>query len=55
MEKIKKYKEIFWMSKGNPILWKDIKHIEFEDDDIITAMYDEQDKSFFIYITRYVE
>jgi hypothetical protein len=28
-------------NENDPITWKDIKHIEFQDDDIITASYQE--------------
>jgi hypothetical protein len=34
-------KEIFWKDKDNQPTWKDIKHIEFQDDDQITIAYEE--------------
>ena len=39
MEKILKEKIIFSDVQDDQIKWKDIKHIEFEDDDIIVCCY----------------
>lgn len=39
MEKIKIKKEVFWSQKNEHYTWKDIKHIEFEDDDIVQVQY----------------
>ena len=36
MEKIKIEKQIFWKQKNKPFTWGDIKHLQFEDDDIIS-------------------
>ena len=32
-------KQIFWKQKDQPFTWKDIKHLEFEDDDQITLCW----------------
>ena len=32
-------KEIFWKDQDNQPTWKDIKHIEFQDDDKITITW----------------
>jgi len=37
MEKEIVKKQLLWMKKDTPITWKDIKHIEFQDDDIIQS------------------
>lgn len=34
-------KEIFWKDQDNQPTWKDIKHIEFQDDDIISVAYED--------------
>ncbi len=39
MEKIKVEKKIFWEHKNTPFKWKDIKHLELEDEDIINLSY----------------
>ena len=39
MEKIKIRKKIFAKNCNNYITWKDLKHIEFQDDDIIDIEY----------------
>ena len=39
MEKIKVKKLIFWCQKDTEFTWKDLKHIEFEDDDMIEVQY----------------
>ena len=41
MEKIFKTKEVFSLHNGKVIEWKDIKHFQFNDGDIIRAGYDE--------------
>jgi len=63
MEKILKEKRIFSDIQINQIKWKDIKHIEFEDDDIIVCCYVEPfitsneqcPEHYAIHITRMVE
>jgi len=40
-EKIQKRERIFFQSKDDPIQWKDIKHLDLQDDDIIYACYEE--------------
>ena len=63
MEKILKEKIIFSDVQDDQIKWKDIKHIEFEDDDIIVCCYVEPfitsneqcPEHYAIYITRMVE
>lgn len=37
--KIKREKQIFLMQKESPWTWADIKHLELEDDDIITLSW----------------
>jgi hypothetical protein len=39
MNKIKVEKSVFYKTQDNYIKWKNIKHIEFEDDDIIKAEF----------------
>jgi hypothetical protein len=46
MEKKIVKKEIFYLSSRDEITWKNIKHIEFQDDDIIDAFEDNGDYSF---------
>jgi hypothetical protein len=41
MEKIKVKKVIFWDKKDTKFTWKDLKHIKFEDDDMIEVQYEE--------------
>lgn len=61
--KIKREKEIFWKESETPFKWKDIKHIEFEDDDIVTVTYVEpyfsenesNDGYFMVSVVRMVE
>ena len=63
MEKILKEKIIFSDVQDDQIKWKDIKHIEFEDDDIIVCYYVEPfittneqcPEHYAIHITRMVE
>ena len=63
MEKILKEKIIFSDVQDDQIKWKDIKHIEFEDDDIIVCCYVEPfittneqcPEHYAIHITRMVE
>ena len=40
-ERQNKKKEIYHDTKDKPFTWKDIKHIQFQDDDIIHIGYDE--------------
>jgi hypothetical protein len=40
-EKIKREKQIFWNQKNEPFTWKDIKHLQFEDDDVINISWEE--------------
>lgn len=51
MEKQLVTKDIFWLHKETEIRWKDIKHIEFQDDDIIRC-YDDNDDSFYANVLR---
>ncbi len=51
MEKQLVTKEIFWLHKETEIRWKDIKHIEFQDDDIIRC-YDDENDSFYANVLR---
>jgi len=51
MEKQLVTKDIFWLRKETEIRWKDIKHIEFQDDDIIRC-YDDEDDSFYANVLR---
>jgi len=51
MEKQLVTKNIFWLHKDTEIRWKDIKHIEFQDDDIIRC-YDDEDDSYYANILR---
>ena len=39
MEKVKVKEIIHWSQKDNHYLWKDIKHVPFEDDDVIQVQY----------------
>jgi hypothetical protein len=45
--------EIFWMCSENQIRWKDIKHIDFQDDDIIQCCHNEDDDLFYVSVSRY--
>ena len=51
MEKQLVTKDIFWLRKETEIRWKDIKHIEFQDDDIIRC-YDDENDSFYANVLR---
>ncbi len=53
MEKQIVKNEIFWMSNDNHIRWKDIKHIDFQDEDIIQCSDDENDDHFYVSVLRY--
>ena len=53
MEKKIISKEIFWMCSENQIRWKDIKHIDFQDDDIIQCCHNEDDDLFYASVSRY--
>lgn len=53
-------KEIFWKDQDNQPTWKDIKHIEFQDDDKITIAYEDYDDDsnsdgWIISVERWVE
>jgi len=54
-------KEVFWSQQDNQPTWKDIKHIEFQDDDKITIAYDDysddsvNDHGWYISVERWVE
>lgn len=53
-------KEVFWEHQDNRPTWKDIKHIEFQDDDeIIIAYEDDTDdpanEGWYISVKRWVE
>ena len=52
MEKQFVTNDIFWMHKETEIRWKDIKHIEFQDDDIIRCYPDNEDDSFYANVLR---
>ena len=52
--------EIFWKSQDDQPIWKDIKHIEFQDKDEIAInysddSYDHNDHCWVISVTRWVE
>ena len=53
MEKQKVKNEIFWMHSDNHIRWKDVKHIDFQDDDIIQCCHNEDDDLFYASVSRY--
>lgn len=63
MEKKKIKKEIFWEQSNNCFKWKDIKHIQFEDEDEIVSTYVEpyysennsHDGYFILEVSRMVE
>lgn len=54
---------IYHRTKNTPIIWKDIKHLQFEDDDEITCQYEEEyysennsyDAHYFVTVRRQVE
>jgi hypothetical protein len=52
-------KEVFWEKRDNQPIWKDIKHIEFQDDDKIVIAYENYDDSnsdgWIISVERWVE
>jgi hypothetical protein len=37
--KIKKETQIYWHGKNSQLKWSDIKHLELEDDDLITSSW----------------
>lgn len=41
--KIKRETQIYYHQKNTQLKWKDIKHIQFEDDDIIRAGWEDDD------------
>jgi len=61
--KIKRSKEIFWKNQHEPFKWSDLKHIQFEDDDEISIVFDEGyvsennswDAGYIAAVTRMVE
>lgn len=54
--KVKIETEIFEKYSSDPITWKDIKHIQFEDDDRFNIGYNIDDHGeYYAFITRYVE
>jgi hypothetical protein len=57
--KIKREKQIYWHEKNTQLRWKDIKHLEFEDDDLILSAWDEDEENYNSHwhcsITRMVE
>ena len=63
MNRKKIKKEVFWKESDTPFKWKDIKHIEFEDEDIVTVTYVEpyvsenesNDGYFMVSVVRMVE
>ena len=58
-EKTTYEKELFWTHIDNPPSWKDIKHLELEDDDTIfaTTSTDENgsDDGYIVSVVRWVE
>lgn len=53
-------KEVFWEKRDNQPTWKDIKHIEFQDDDKIVIAYEDYDDDsnsdgWIISVERWVE
>jgi hypothetical protein len=40
-QKIKVPKEIFYKNQDKPFKWSDLKNIHFEDDDVISIVFDE--------------
>lgn len=50
-------RQVFWDTKDNQPTWKDIKHIEFQDDDEIKIAheFDEQNDYWVISVERWVE
>jgi hypothetical protein len=63
MNKIKKDRDVLHLQKNEKIKWKDIKHFQFEDDDVIHIGWDEGyvseneswDSHYFAIITRKIE
>jgi hypothetical protein len=60
IDKIKVKKEIFSSTKSSPFTWKDLKGIEFEDDDMIFLEYEDDDPNvpegyFIAKVERFVE
>jgi hypothetical protein len=61
--KIKKDRDLLHLHRDEPIKWKDIKHFQFEDDDVIHIGFDEGyvseneswDAHYFAIITRKIE
>jgi hypothetical protein len=51
MEKKLINREIFRMDKDSPFTWKDIKHIEFQDDDEI-GIEEDEDGNFYACVFR---
>jgi hypothetical protein len=63
LKKIKVEKEIFRKQKSTPFTWKNLKHIQFEDDDQIEIGHDEGyysennswDPHYYAVVTRMIE
>ena len=55
MEKLKIKTKIFSEEKDAPFTWGDIKHIEFQDDDELTIVYDDDENCYIANIYRIVE
>ena len=43
--KIKRETQIFWHQKNKQLKWSDIKHIEFEDDDLIISGWEDDSEA----------
>jgi hypothetical protein len=55
MEEIKRWKTIFTDRMSKPPTWKIIKHIQFEDDDLIEISDVDAGDEWFIWVKREVE
>jgi hypothetical protein len=54
-EKTTYEKELISMFTNELPSWKDIKHIEFQDDDIIQMSWDEDDNCYCVFVSRWIE
>lgn len=58
-DKIKREKQIYYHEENTQLRWKDIKHLQLEDDDLILSYWDENDENYNSHwvcgITRMVE
>jgi hypothetical protein len=54
-EKTTYEKELICMFIDEPPVWKDIKHIELEDDDMIQMSWDEHDDCYCVRVVRWIE